>query len=472
MKVHSILSILDKKELSKLKKYLNSEFFCSDPKQSKMLSLIIKASKFSTEIDKSQIWQDLYPQVPYDDVKMRLLLSRLFQHIENFIQMEHLLKDNFNLGQLKLYRHKSKDKLFLQVLNEQKTQLTDSTLRNELHFEREYSLGLEEYDYLVTKKRQGEFNLKNISDSIEISYAIKKLRHCCRVLQIHSIYKLETPFPFIEEILKHIELNKWYEIPVLGFYYFNYQSIINPANTEHFNQCVNIYNNYEDQFEEEERRYAYIDILNYCIRKLNEGSEQYYDTIFNLYNRGLTKGFLIDQGKLSRFTYRNIAEIGILMKEYNWVLNFLEAYKKNLDKQYQESFYLLEKARVLSDQRQYNDAIALLLNLNFSDPLIELSTRLERIRIFFEMNEIEICQYHVESMELFLRRKKFLGYHTAYYKNFMSYTRKLLKPENNDIKHWKQLRQQIEKEEKITGRKWLIEKFEAKLAHSLAAKTN
>ena len=185
--------------------------------------------------------------------------------------------------------------------------------------------------------------------------------------------------------------------------------------------------------------------------------------IFNLYNRGLDQGFLLDQGKLSRFTYRNIAEIGILMKNYDWVLRFLDRYKLNLERQYRDSFYQLEKARVLSDQRNYSKAIELLANLGFSDPLIELSTRLERIRIFFEMDELEVCQYHIESMELFLRRKKHVGYHTEYYKNFISYARKLLRPEKSDIHYWRQLRTQIDKEDKITGRKWLIEKYDHRL---------
>ncbi|MEO6191290.1 MAG: hypothetical protein ABIO44_14090 [Saprospiraceae bacterium] len=470
MKIQSILSVLDKKGLSRLKKYLKSEYFCTDPLMLSLLELILDSKDKDNELDKKQIWKNLYGQKPYHDVSMRLLISRLFSQIENFIKMQDNVHLDFNLYPLKLYRYKSEDKLFLQLLTEQKEKLNQLKARNETFYDLQYSVSLEEYDYLVTKKRQGDFNLKLISDSIEIAYAIKKLKHCCRVLQIHSIYKLETPFPFIQPVLEHIEQQKWFEIPILGFYYYNYQSIIYPQNSTYFNNCVEIYNKHEALFEDEERRYAFIDILNYCIRKLNEGSEAYYDIIFNLYNRGLNQGFLIDQGKLSRFTYRNIAEIGILMKEYQWVLDFLDKYKIYLDKPYREPFFQLEKARVLSDQRKFDKAIELLANLNFSDPLIELSTRLERIRIFYEMNEIEVCQYHVESMELFLRRKKFIGYHTDYYKNFMSYARKLLKPEKTDIKYWKQLRIQIDKEEKITGRKWLIEKFDYKVNQSIIAR--
>ncbi len=463
MKLHSILTIIDKKDQNKLKKYLLSPYFCTDPTLFQLLDVLIRYIEKSKEFENREIWEALYGKIPYQYVKLRLLYSRLFKLIEDFLKTQQNQLSEYNLEVLKIYRHHSKDKLFLQSLDEQKETLNKSLLRNEYYFDQQYAISMEEYDYLVTKKRQGDFNLKHISDSIEIAYAIKKLRHCCRVLQIHSINKIETPFPYIDEILLHIKLNSWDKIPVLGFYYYNYLSIIHPLESEYFNQCVSIYNENEDLFEEEERRYAFIDILNYCIRKLNEGSEKYYDIIFNLYNRGLKQGFLLDQGKLSRFTYRNIAEIGILMKEYAWVNQFLDSYKNTLEKQYRESFYLLEKARVLSDQRNYDRSIELLANLNFSDPLIELSTRLERIRIFYEMNALELCQYHVESMELFLRRKKYVGYHTSYYKNFLSYARKLLKPERTEIQHWRHLRNQLDKEDKITGRKWLIEKYDQKI---------
>ena len=49
----------------------------------------------------------------------------------------------------------------------------------------------------------------------------------------------------------------------------------------------------------------------------------------------------------------------------------------------------------------------------------------------------------------------------------MSYARKLLKPEKSDIKYWKQLRIQLDKEEKITGRKWLIEKYDYKVNQAI-----
>lgn len=464
MKIVELIRSFDTRTLTRFKKYLQSPLLCTDELMLKLLQLLIEDPSFkTTNPEKTNHFRGLFPNQPFNDNRMRLLLSRLFAMAEDFLRIENEDAQNTKPALLKYYRQKSLDKHFNQTYEEFVQDQNNLYPKNESYYEHSYQLRLEKYDYLVTKKRQGEFNLKEISDTIEISYIIKKLRHCCRVLHVHSVYKLESPFPFIEEINHYVKEQRLYEIPVLGFYYFNYLAILNPTEDIYFKKCVELYQNYDHYFENEERREVYLNILNYCIRKVNEGKDQFNETVFELYMRGLDKEFLLDQGKLSRFTYRNIAEIGINLKEYEWVNEFLESYKLKLEKPYRESFYLLEKARVLSDQKKYNQAIAYLTQLSFNDQLIELSTRLERIRIFYEMGESELSQYHVESMELFLRRKKNLGYHSDHYKSFLKYMRKLLKTNPKEKKKFKQYALDIQTEEKITGRKWLVEKF-----HTLA----
>jgi hypothetical protein len=464
LKIVDLIRSFDARTLTRFKKYLQSPLLCSDELMLKVLIVLTDEPSIKTKIpDKKNLFRALFPGQPFNDNRMRLLLSRLFSFAEDFLRIENGDKQSTKSGLLKYYRQKSLDKHFIQTYEEFVQDQNKILPKNEGYYEHSYNLRLEKYDYLVTKKRQGEFNLKEISDSIEVSYIIKKLRHCCRVLHVHSVYKLESPFPFIEEINNYVKEQKLYEIPVLGFYYYNYLAILNPTEDFYFKKCVELYQNYDHHFENEERREVYVNILNYCIRKVNEGKEQFNETVFDLYMRGLEKEFLLDQGKLSRFTYRNIAEIGINLKEYDWVNEFLETYQIKLEKQYREPFYLLEKARVLSDQKKYNQAIAYLTQLSFNDQLIELSTRLERIRIFYEMGESELSQYHVESMELFLRRKKNLGYHSDHYKSFLKYMRKLLKTNPNEKKKFRQYVLDIQSEEKITGRKWLVEKF-----HSMA----
>lgn len=464
MKLIKLLQTFDNQQIKSFGRYLKSPYFCTDTLMEQLFSVLISTQlKKNTELDKEMTFKSLFGKIPYNDTRMRLLLSRLFKYAESFlVQEQQMLQSKTDLL-LKSYRHKSLDKLFQETIasidEEQKSQYP----KNESFYDDQYLIAIEHYEYLVSKKRQGEFNLKDISDAMETAYIIKKLRHCCRVMHVHSVYKLETPFPFIDQILSFVSENKLYEIPVLGFYYYNYLSILFGAKDEYFQKCLSLHQLYENHFEQDERREIYLNLLNYCIRKVNEGQSQYNATVFELYMKGLEKDFLLDQGKLSRFTYRNIAEIGINLKEYDWVNSFLDRYQSKLEKNHQNSFYLLEKARVLSDQRNYHQAVALLANLSFDDHIIELSTRLERIRIFYEMEELELSQYHIESMEIYLRRKSNFGYHSEHYKAFIHFMRKILKQMNPNKLQWTALRKQIEQEEKLTGRKWLLEKVDQKI---------
>ncbi|MBK9270592.1 MAG: hypothetical protein IPM48_03255 [Saprospiraceae bacterium] len=460
MKCLEIIQNLDGRTLGRLHKYLNSPYLCSDSSLSATLeSARIYCQMNVKSLDKNLLYQLIFGHSVYDDTKLRLRMSRLFGHIKKFLSIERESSLEDRLVVLKLFRKKSMDKFYAEYYQETKEFIFQQKLRNEHHFEQEYQLRLEHYEFLASKKRQGEFNLKEISDSLETSYIIKKLRHCCRVAHVQSIYKMDTPFPFIEEIIRYIELEKLHEIPVLGFYYYNYLAILHPLEDHYFRKCLKIYNEHNAGFEEEERREVFINILNYCIRKINEGVDQYNETVFELYLRGLEHGFMLEQNKLSRFTYRNIAEIGINLKEFDWVDQFLDEYKHKLDKAWQSSFYQFEKGRVLSEKRNYKEALSYLSQLSFTDPLIELSVRLERIRIFYEMGEDELSQYHVDSMDQFLRRKNNFGYHSEYYKCFLKYTRKLLKINPNNQEQVKKLIHSLKAEPKITGKKWLLEKF-------------
>lgn len=462
MKCADLVRTLDARTLGKFKKYLLSPYLCSDTSMLATLEAIAEMVQSTPEeepLDKRALYARIHGKKVFDDTHLRLQMSRLFGHLERFLAYEELDPFSSPLGLARYYRSRSMHKFYQEAMQGFEKALEKTSLRNERYYEQEYRMRLDQYEYLASIKRQGEFNLKEITDTIEISYIIKKLRHCCRVLHVQSVYKLENPFPFIDEIKAYIEQEKLYSIPVLGFYYYNYLAILHPNEDHYFRKCLDIYNEYDNQFEAEERREVFVNILNYCIRKINEGKEDYNETVFGLYMRGLDRGFLLDRGKLSRFTYRNIAEIGINLKEFGWVDEFLDRYKTKLEKQYQQPFHHFEKGRLFSEQKKYHEAMSWLGQLSFNDPLLELSVRLERIRIFYEMGERELSEYHVESMDQFLRRKKNFGYHTEYYKCFLKYMRKLLRINPMDTQRTQLLLKELELEPRITGRKWLFEKF-------------
>ena len=119
MKLRDILSLLDRKELNKLRKYLCSDYFCTDPNMIAVLDAMLPELNKNGIPDKQKIWKSIFGQKPYEDVRMRLLMSRLFGHVEKFLRQMSFEHEHLHRLPLRFFRHHAEDKLFLQALDDQ-----------------------------------------------------------------------------------------------------------------------------------------------------------------------------------------------------------------------------------------------------------------------------------------------------------------------------------------------------------------
>ena len=149
------------------------------------------------------------------------------------------------------------------------------------------------------------------------------------------------------------------------------------------------------------------------------------------------------------------------MNEFQWVDEFISVYKNRLEEKFQNSFYALEKARLLIVQKEFNRALDSLSRISFTDPLIELANRLEKIRIFIELNQSDVADYQLDAMNSYLRRNKGIGYHREHYRQFIQYTKKLIRITSIDKMQIQDLILQVRNEPRLTERKWLLSKLEA-----------
>jgi len=458
-----IISFLQHESRKKLKDFIESPYFNKEQSVKIIGTAILdQLNKMPINLLKADLFSLACGTKPYYDTAIRVVLSKLYKLTIHFINTEYKISaSELNTNTLLFLRKNHLDDHFLETLNKSKVFLNSQKLRNEKYYDGLYLILQEEYEYLKAQKRQGDYQTKEIFEGIEISYFIKKLRHCTRINTIKTINTLDLEFALIDEIINYITINELYKIPVLGFYYYTYLSQVFPEHEEHFKSLVGIISDSESDFDWDELRDNYFTILNYCIRKINAGDDGYLKTLFELYVKSLDKGFLIEKNTISRFTYRNIAETGIKVNEFTWVDEFISIYKNRLEEKYQTSFYALEKARLLIVQKEFNKALDYLSRISFTDPLIELANRLEKIRVFIELNQLDVADYQLDAMGSYLRRNKGIGYHREHYRQFIHYTKKVIKLTSSDKFQLQDLILQVRNEPKLTERKWLISKLEA-----------
>jgi len=201
---------------------------------------------------------------------------------------------------------------------------------------------------------------------------------------------------------------------------------------------------------------VYISALNYCIRKIRKGDRQYAEEALQLYMEAIEKQLLFENGKLSQWVYKNIVDLALGLKQYDWIEDFIYRYNQYLDEPFQENALYYNLANLYWHRRDFNQAMDFLNRIQFTEIYYAFGAREMLIKIYYELNEIEPLTSQLAAFSLYLKRNKSVSKNIkANYINFCAFMHKILrlKPE-----HKASLLQAIRTSRQLTGRSWLIEK--------------
>ncbi len=199
--------------------------------------------------------------------------------------------------------------------------------------------------------------------------------------------------------------------------------------------------------------------INFCIRRINQSESRYFRDVFDLYQSGLQHGALLEDGALSRWTYTNIALTALNLREFEWVLHFLHDYAPLLPEMHRAGTLNFNLARYYFDTADYHQAMQHLLRMEYDDVLQNLLAKTLLCKIFYELDEQEALENQLDSIEIYLRRKKVLGYHKENYTAFVRLMRKLLalNPANGGATDV--LKRQIDEAPVLTERDWFLKQL-------------
>ena len=76
------------------------------------------------------------------------------------------------------------------------------------------------------------------------------------------------------------------------------------------------------------------------------------------------------------------------------------------------------------------------------------------------MKSIRLLDSHLDAMQVYLTRKKIIGYHKTNYSNIVKYTRKLIRLNPYDKEAKLKLAENIKNEKLLPDRDWLLRQVE------------
>lgn len=456
-KLSTLFSRLNNLEKRDLEKYLASPLFNNRKLALRLFQFLQKQKKFP---DKSSVFHHLFPNQEYQDEKVRLCMSQLVKKIEAFLVQQY--QQNQSMEQAKIltqiYQQKKLPKSANQVLKQALHQQVKQPIRNGQYYFEKYELNLKRFDY-GTSRRTGVQNLQEVSDSLDTSFLILKLQQACSALSHQAVYQQEYQLGLLDIILPYIEEQGLIKIPAVGIYYSCLLALKDQNAKENFHVFKQLLFEHRALFPHVEWSNLFLFGTNICIKIINKGDLAYLKEILELYKKGLATEALLDNGVLTRFTYQNIVTSGIRTGELDWTRHFLVEYKASVEKEYRESAFRFNMARLAYHEKNYEEAIDLLRDTNQGDLLINLYAKNLLLKIYYELEEFKLLDSFLDAFQIYLRRKKDIASHKKNYWNMIYYTQKLMKVNPFNPKAKAKLKERMETEEVLLERKWLLEQL-------------
>ena len=455
-----LMDSLSSKELRQLRKVVRSPFFNQRQDLIRLFDFLTEQLLIIKQIpSKEKASQYIYPKEKYDPQRIRFLMSLLTKTIEKYLAYQAFDEDEIGV-KLKLaqvYREKKLDNFFNKTVADASNILEKQQLRNGTHYSNKYEIQNEKYLHTSLGKRNIEQNLQLISDNLDIAYISMKLKQTCISLSHQTVYKKDYNFNFLPELIKPLVTSELLDVPAIGAYYHCYHALIDLKNEHHFQSLKTIILDNAACFSNREIQDLFLLAINYCIRKVNNGKKEFAQIGLDLYKTGLKKEILYTDGYLTPYTYRNIIALGLIIKEYEWVENFLHDYKIALEKKHRESIFSFNLAKLEYERKNFDHALSLLQQSHYKDLLLNLAAKTITLKIYYELNEYKLLDSHLDSMKIFIRRKKIIGYHKKNYLNLIYYVKALTELNYYDAQAKKTLIQKIETEEILMEKAWLLE---------------
>ncbi len=457
-KLYQLVVSLHPKERLRLRAFLSSPYWGTDLHLHSLFILLEQAiQKKESLLSRESIHAKVFPNSAYSDLRMRKLMSKLLGQIEMFLVVEDFRAKEAErlLATARIYRERKLSKHFKYTLRQLKNTVSNDHFRDAEFHQKGFEITFEEYLFRHERQQVNLQQLQDVSNALDSSYCCLKLKQTCYMISRQAVFNQDYDFGMLSLVLSYVEQKPLLHLPAISIYYYAYQSFRNPEDESLFERLKKETTTHAKLFPPKEAHDLYLLAINYCIRKLNRGNIDYLYHGLDLYKDGLKTGHLLINDQLNRATYINIVAMGLKSKDYPWVHQFIHQYREQLPKQVRESTYRFCLARYEYDQKNYDRVLELINQMDYPDILTGLVAKTLSLKVYYEKGEDKLLEAHLDAMDIYLRRKKVIGYHKNNYRSIIKLTRKLIRVNPYDREAVARLRSEIESTAGITEKTWL-----------------
>ena len=246
-------------------------------------------------------------------------------------------------------------------------------------------------------------------DHLDRFFIASRLEYACSRLIYQRIWNSQPSDIFLDDILGFLEGpgKQFLQSADIAAYFHIYQMLGDKENSEtHYQEVRKLLKEHSVLFTNEENYTLYGYVQNYVTAQLNAGKSEYLDEIFQIYQEMLKKKAFLFNGYLDASVYKNIVTVGLRLRQFEWVRNFLEEYRGYLHPSHQNPAYHSNVAAWHYARKEYSKALRELLMTDLIDVYYHLNVRQMQLKIYFEQKENEALNSLIDAFSSYLKRNK------------------------------------------------------------------
>ena len=234
--------------------------------------------------ERQDVFQTAFPGKAISDAEMRQIMTYLTKLFGQFIQIEQLdlEPDMPPLLEAKalhrLHLEKEGDKAIKRAFEK----LESRPLRGAEYHQQGYQLLYEQARQRRKAPEENARYLQQLADKLYMAMAATWLRQACLMLSEKAVYKMESDNRFMPEFFQWAESDNNLEMPAIGVYYYACKLLLTEEESwfQHLKTAIL---RHSDGFPAQEMNDLYLVAINYCVRQLNTGKEQYFQEVYEPY---------------------------------------------------------------------------------------------------------------------------------------------------------------------------------------------
>jgi len=424
-----IIKTFSRKEMTRFEEFAGSPYF---NKHKGVRALTTYLSNIFPNLNakkcaRETIFQQLFPQKSHEQNQLALLFTYTLRLLEKFLIQEQFQTEVFNeklclfrsLRQrgLNLYYEKKLGhfspfgKEFSDEWDAKLLKTPENTFKDAEFYQWQFHLNAEVDSYFShqSQNKNGEF-MKRKQFFLDNYYLSEKLRDACEMTLRRKIFKTEYPVGILNSLLQEIEVTeeKYAAVPPV-IVYFKFYKLLNAKDSTAYETVLEVLKENEKWFPKAELQNLYNYLQNYCIEKINKGQRPFLKELFKIYQSQLEKELLLVDGFLPEWHYKNIVTTGLRLHENDWVLQFIESYKKCLKPAVLENAYSYNLAAYFYNTRQLEKVLDLLIKVEYTDIRYNLDAKSLLLRTYYDLKEDEALFSLVDSFRQFLTRNRMIS---------------------------------------------------------------